>query len=150
MQLDQDINSIIEPAEVSYWPLQPGWYLVFGILLLGILILIIKSYRIWLRQVYKREAISQVSSLENDQNFFFQLNIILKSVAIQTKGRDKVAYLSGKEWCDFLVQSKRGNAFSTEVLRGFEHSNYIKKDDGFEDKLIEEAKKESQKWIKYL
>ena len=73
MQIDQEINAIIEPAEVSYWPLQPGWYVLFGILLLIVLFLLRKRYKLWLSQAYKREAIEKINSLSNDFNFFFHL-----------------------------------------------------------------------------
>jgi len=147
MQIEQDINAIIEPSEVSFWPLQPGWYIIFCLLVIVLLFILRGQYKKWLRNTFKREAIAQIASLPNSINFFYDLNTVLKSVAIQTKGRADVASMSGKDWSHFLNTSKKNTIFTSNVLEGIERSNYNKQHNLFDEVLIEQAKKQAILWI---
>lgn len=145
---DQDINTVIEPVRVSYWPLQPGWYLLMAIVLILLLLMVWKRYKRRLKDAYKREAIKSIQSLSNDNDFFFQLNQIIKAVAIKSYGREKVASLAGKEWITFLQKSKEGVISSSNVLKSLESQQYLKRENQTENSDIDMYKLESIKWIK--
>ena len=145
---DQDINTVIEPVRVSYWPLQPGWYLLIAIVLILLLLMVWKRYKRWLKDAYKREAIKSVQTLSNDKDFFFQLNQIIKAVAINSYGREKVASLSGKEWTTFLQKSEEAVVFSSNVLKSLESQQYQERENQTENSVIDMHKLESIKWIK--
>lgn len=145
---DQDINTVIEPVRVSYWPLQPGWYLLIAIVLILLLLMVWKRYKRWLKDAYKREAIKSIQTLSNDNNFFFQLNQIIKAVAINSYGREKVASLAGKEWTTFLQKSEETVVFSSNILKSLESQQYQKRENQTENSVIDMYKLESIKWIK--
>ena len=145
---DQDINTVIEPVRVSYWPLQPGWYLLIAIVLILLLLMVWKRYKRWLKDAYKREAIKSIQTLSNDNNFFFQLNQIIKAVAINSYGREKVASLAGKEWTTFLQKSEETVVFSSNILKSLESQQYQKRENQTENSVIDMFKFESIKWIK--
>ena len=145
---DQDINTVIEPVRVSYWPLQPGWYLLIAIVLILLLLMVWKRYKRWLKDAYKREAIKSIQTLSNDKDFFFQLNQIIKAVAIKSYGREKVASLAGKEWTTFLQKSEETVVFSSNILKSLESQQYQKRENQTENSVIDMYKLESIKWIK--
>ena len=145
---DQDINSIIEPEKVSFWPLQPGWYFLIGLVLILLAYIGWKQYRIWLQNAYKREAIKSINALSNEADFFYHLNSLIKSVAIQSYGRKNVADLSGKEWTAFLSKPENGIAFDSTVLHCLEDRQYHKSAEPIEDSIVRHLKSDSIHWIK--
>jgi len=104
----QNLEPIIAPDPISFWPPQPGWY-VFAIILLGLLVLGIKKwiayrkkneYRNWaLQELQKIEA----KEAENSQ--IVLLNKLLKATALQAYPRTEVAGLFGAKWLQFLQET---------------------------------------------
>lgn len=145
---DQNINGVLEPDKISIWPLQPGWYMVLGLILVALAYLGWRLYQSNLKNRYKREAIKRINALSNGTNFFYQLNSLIKSVAIQSYGRKKVAGLTGKEWTTFLNNSENRIMFNSTVLNCLESHHYRKSKDVIEDAIFHAAKTDSINWIK--
>ncbi|WP_115461951.1 DUF4381 domain-containing protein [Winogradskyella aurantiaca] len=145
---DQDINNVIEPTSVSYWPLQPGWYILIAIVIIVLILVAWNRYKKWLKNAYKRDAIKTINSLPNDANFFFQLNSIIKAVAIESYGRNSVASLTGKEWTSFLAKPENCRDLNSKVLKSLESQQYQKHDSPIDDLIITATKFESINWIK--
>jgi len=110
------IEEVHLPEPVSWWPQTPGWNL------LGLLLLLALSYRIylggkvWWRNRYRRQALRQLALLGRRTNEWqqvvCQLPFLLKATALQAFPRSDVARLSGSHWLAFLDAHYPGPAFS--------------------------------------
>ncbi|ATC95464.1 DUF4381 domain-containing protein [Pseudoalteromonas tunicata] len=99
-----NLNDIIAPTTVPFWPLSPAWWLVIAVSLILILSVFLYWRIIFRHNSAKREAIALSNTLTNNQmSDLQQLNIILKRLTQHYYGTS-VASLSGKAWCDFLQQ----------------------------------------------
>ena len=114
------INEIILPSDISWWPSTIGWKI------LALLLFIFVSYRLfkfalaWWSNRYRREAIKQISTLQNVSandltNVIEQLPFYLKTTALQAYPRDQVAQLSGAAWIDFLNVKAGSEYFNPNV-----------------------------------
>jgi hypothetical protein len=92
------LHDIVEPARVSFWPPAPGWWIVFGILLVVAALVAWKMRRAWVRSAYRREALREVASMGDSR----ELPALLKRVALAAYPREEVAGLSGERWLAFL------------------------------------------------
>lgn len=116
MQQEQ-LNKIIEPEAVSFWPPQPGWYLVLAGLIALCIFAIIKWKKHRKKTQYKRDAMHAIEHLSyRNAEDVHALNKVLKYVAITTYGRREVADLYGNKWLAFLSK--------TQVKTDFSHAPY--------------------------
>ena len=105
---NSSIGNLIEPESISYSFNTPGWYLVFGLILLAVIIVAFIQFRKYKKNEYRRQAISEIDKIkqiENRTESILELNSLLKIVAIQIYGRTKVAALYGKQWFGFMATS---------------------------------------------
>lgn len=109
------LNDIQLPDPVSWWPPAIGWWLV-----LGLIIAIGMCIHWWVkRNRWKRSALKQLNSvtLQNSQTCYYQINRLLKTVAIQRFGQ-QAAPLSGEKWLAFL-DSKVKQPLFLPAIKGF-------------------------------
>ena len=59
----QNLNDIVAPAPVAWWPLAPGWYALAGILLLALFWLGFRRLRSWQQNRYRREALRALAQI---------------------------------------------------------------------------------------
>jgi hypothetical protein len=117
----QNLHDIVVPAPVSWLPPAPGWYALGLTLLLLVLWGAFVWYRRWKRNAYRREALAELTHIENTlagdgaaHLLLPRLPELLKRTAIAAYGRGEVASLSGKSWIDFLDHSIGKPLFSGE------------------------------------
>ena len=98
------LGLLIEPDPIGYSFNTPGWYIVMGIILLAMVVFAIYQYRKYLKNAYRRNALVQIENMakRNEAGLAFEINRMLKILAIQLFGRERVAALCGKEWFVFL------------------------------------------------
>ena len=146
------VEGVIPPDPVSFWPPQPGWYVVIAILLVLLIWGIYKAVKKYQNDAYRRMGVEQLESLKTaavDKENFVRLNNLLKAASIHAYSRDEVASLSGIQWSQFLSNSCRNNPFNEDqgelIARG-----------SYDESLLENTDKEkwqmlvisSQKWMK--
>lgn len=126
-----DIGPILEPDPVLFSFETVGWLILVVLLLIVFLIVLVKQFKLYKKNTYRREAIKRLIVIQSEdaQNHFQinQLNILLKQVAINTFGREKVATLYGKEWFEFLESTSKNTKF-TSYLAVFSNAIYESKD----------------------
>ena len=115
----QNLNDIILPTAVSWWPLANGWYFLFGLLVMVISWLAYRSRQRWVAARYRRAALHELQLLEvgihsdtNRDGCLRQIPILLKRTALSAYPRNKVASLSGAPWYDFLNSKVRTPLFT--------------------------------------
>lgn len=146
------VEGVIPPDPVSFWPPQPGWYVVIVILLALLIWGIYKAVKKYQKNAYRRMGLMQLKKLQElkpDQGSLAQLNNLLKAASIEAYSRDVVASLSGPQWYEFLAGSCKRNPFSedqsTVIANGsFDHSLIDNMDQTSWNKLVISA----QNWMK--
>ncbi|MTI15395.1 DUF4381 domain-containing protein [Sansalvadorimonas verongulae] len=124
----------ILPAPIGFWPPAVGWWIVAGLALLLILVLAYALWRWYKSNVYRREAVRQLTAIQQSytthksaSRLVQQYNHLLKAVALQRYPREQVASLHGNEWLTFLDQQLKS---STDFTKGagnvLGHSAYSK------------------------
>jgi len=105
----QNLNDIVLPATVSWWPPATGWYFLAAVLLVALAWLIQRSLRQWVHNRYRRAALRELQLLAEGMQSagdrdasLRQLPILLKRTALAAYSREQVASLSGKSWHEFL------------------------------------------------
>ncbi|NOR19848.1 MAG: DUF4381 family protein, partial [Xanthomonadales bacterium] len=100
----QNLNDIVLPANVEWWPLASGWYFLLGLLLIAVGWYGYRSAQRWIANRYRRAALRELELLKeavgNDvdrNNNLRQLPVLLKRTALSAYPRHQVASLSGKD-----------------------------------------------------
>lgn len=142
--VNNSIGQLVQPEAIGYSFDTPGWYLVLGLLLLTAFIIAIFLYRKFRRNAYRREAVKKIERIVQQQNnrIIYEINLLLKAMALRVFGRQNVAALYGVEWFEFLKstvntkQSFTNNRFA-EFTKALYDTNY---------KL---NKSEEKEWIEF-
>src|SRR5262245_59163766 len=101
-----DIGNLIEPSPVGFTFDAPGWYAVGILLVLIVAGLMIWTWIIHIRNRYRREALRYVMTLESEITdkslLVYEVNMLLKRIALRFMPRENVAPLRDEQWVDFL------------------------------------------------
>lgn len=100
-----DIEHIIGPPPVDWYPPAPGWFALAVILLAFLLHYCGRRLKRWGRNRYRRDAVRMLGQLhasEADPASVAAINRILKLVVLAAWPRQQVAALSGPGWAAFL------------------------------------------------
>ena len=105
----QNLNDIVLPASVSWWPLASGWYFLIALMLIALAWIGYRSIRRWIENGYRRAALHELQLLVQDiqdpekrNTGLRQLPVLLKRTALSVHPREQVASLSGDDWYDYL------------------------------------------------
>ncbi len=95
------------PDPVSWMPQTLGWLIAFAWLVAVVSIVAWHRYRIWQRNRYRREALTQLKAIEtqyadNPSVTAGQIAILIKRTALAAYPRHRVAQLYGALWAQFL------------------------------------------------
>jgi hypothetical protein len=116
----QNLNDIVLPPPVGWWPPAPGWYLLAMLLLVVLIFGLVRYWRRWQGDAYRRQALAELASLrlQGPEPGWQQLPGLLKRTALAAWSREEVAGLTGPEWHGFLdqtagIENFRGGAGAT-------------------------------------
>lgn len=129
----QNLNDIVLPTAVNWWPLAAGWYVLLGSFLLAVAWFGYQAWKHWGNNRYRRAALNELQLLtatiqttEKHDASLRQLPVLLKRTALSAYPRDIVAPLSGDDWYQFLnAQLKKPSftATSTGLLDNISYSS---------------------------
>ena len=152
----QNLNDIIEPAAVRFWPPAPGVWMILALVLLWISVGVAM---LWFRRrqnAYRRAGMRELLNIRLRMNTpdgrkvaVQELSVLLKRVALTAFPREKVAALSGDNWLAFLDASMGGGRFSSPAGNLLAESAYRPSDFSLEvsDRQIDELFNLAEKWI---
>jgi hypothetical protein len=103
-----NLHDFYQPEPPSWRPQTIGWYVVFTIAALLLLWLAVHLILRWRENRYRREALSELASVEATQ-----LSVLLKRTALSAWPRKEVASLSGPAWLRFLDSSAKKPLFES-------------------------------------
>lgn len=147
---NSSIGNLIEPEPIGYSFNTPGWYIVFGVLLIIVLVLGFIQYRKYKKDAYRRNAIKQLEFIiqQNSSNVIYEINALLKVTALQLFERRKVASLVGEEWFRFLNSTMiSGNSMAEKEFEKFTMALYNPKEQ-LGNEAMNELKDFAILWIK--
>lgn len=112
----QNLNDIVAPAAVPWWPLAPGWYVLAVIVAIALAGLAVMGWRRWQRDRYRRQALAELEEIREDAaGSLHLLPSLLKRTALSAWPRETVASLSGQPWHAFLDHSAGSDQFCHEA-----------------------------------
>jgi hypothetical protein len=127
----QNLNDIVLPDAVGWWPLASSWYYLLGLLLIVLGWYCYRSLRRWVQNRYRRAALHELAtiseSLESESERTQRLRQIpglLKRTALSAYPRSEVASLSGKDWYGFLNSTLVAPLFTAGVTSTLDVISY--------------------------
>jgi len=110
------LRDIHLPPPPGWWPPAPGWWLLAG-LLAALPLLLLLLWRRFRRLRYRRQALSRLATLEQEQELapsalVAELSALLRRAALCAFPAENCASLSGEAWLGFLDRPLKGQPFS--------------------------------------
>ena len=158
----QNLNDIVLPATVGWWPLAPGWYILFGLLLTALAWFGYRTLHRWMNNRYRRAALRELQLLtdrihdteeqdakERDANLR-KLPILLKRTALSAYPRSQVASLSGKDWFLFLNSTVKTPPFTDSTASTLNKISYSSGElSAVDSQAITALLNASRQWLKH-
>lgn len=109
----QNLNDIVVPGAVPWWPPAPGWYAVAAVLAVFLLLLLFRWWQGRRRNRYRRQALLELASIQRDSSADALRNLpaLIKRAALAVWPREQVAALSGEAWHRFLDETSGTDRF---------------------------------------
>jgi len=109
----QNLNDIVMPDAVPWWPLAPGWYVLAAVVAVVLAVLFIRWQQNRRRNRYRMQALHELSLIRQDGSTeaLQALPALLKRTALAAWPRAEVAALSGAAWHHFLDESAAMDGF---------------------------------------
>jgi hypothetical protein len=113
---DLPLRDIHLPADIGWWPLAYGWWLLLGLILLGAL-LILMAIRYRSRRRLRRLALQQLEALDKlpAEQLAAPLSRLLRQAAVNHFSAAETAGLIGQDWLEFLDRPLKDKGFSQGV-----------------------------------
>lgn len=109
----QNLNDIMAPGPLPWWPPAPGWYAVAAVVFVLAVWAIVRFLSKWRANAYRREALRHCAAIQSSgDEQLRQLPTVLKRTALSAWPRKQVASLSGREWHVFLDRTASTNLFT--------------------------------------
>jgi len=116
-QASLQLRDIHLPGTPDIWPPAPGWWLLFGILLLLMIAVGVLAWRrIELRRQRRRvlellDEIERSSAGNATPGYLAQLSRLIRALALAHFPRQEIASLTGRDWLRFLDSSGGNGQF---------------------------------------
>ena len=109
----QNLNDIVMPGAVPWWPPAPGWFVLAALLAVILLLLLFRGWQARRRNRYRRQALLELASIRQNgsADALSNVPVLLKRAALAAWTREQVAALSGEAWHRFLDESAGTDRF---------------------------------------
>jgi len=104
------LHDIVEPPPIPWWPMAPGWYVVGGLVFVGVVWAALRALKNWKAAAYRREALRELEAAED----VVTMAGLIRRTALAVVPRQEVVEQAGKAWPDWLADHWDG-AISPEV-----------------------------------
>ena len=103
------LKDIHLPEAVSLWPPAIGWWILFTLSLAGLLVISFYVLRYVKKNRYRGIAVEELKRIQENYTqtnnklvYIFNINRLLKKVAVNYYEKNSVSALSGQDWVSFL------------------------------------------------
>ncbi len=105
-----NLHDIMVPDAIGFFPLAPGWYILFLLLLTLLFHFGYQHYKAYKREQYRRDAKEELEALNNkNRENIIALLELAKRVGISAYGREVIVPLHGDEWWDFMEEHSKAS-----------------------------------------
>lgn len=129
---DLPIRDLHLPDMTGWWPLAPGWWFLIALAVLGLVVLVRRSYRRWQHNAPRRLALKRLAAISDEFEQGISAVLLGKELSELTRRamlayapRDEVAGLTGDEWLQWLDQGLDDRPFSEGAGKILESLPYI-------------------------
>jgi hypothetical protein len=123
------------PEAVGWWPPAPGWWVLLGLVLLGVLLLLHKAWVRWRADAARRIALRELARLEdswrdapNPVLLATGLSELLRRTMLAYAPRKDVAGLTGQAWLQWLDRGLEDRVFTEGPGRALRELPYRRAD----------------------
>ena len=113
----ENLRDIAVPPPVPWWPPAPGWWLVLAVIAVALSVLMLRGWRAWQSNAYRRAALRELQSAKT----ISEIAEVLKRTALVAFPRIETAALSGSVWCEWLgntMGERVPKSVSSALVRG--------------------------------
>lgn len=121
---DLPLRDIHLPAEIGWWPLAPGWWLLAALLLASLVYLVYRLWRGWKRAAARRAALAEFRELRskfdedgNAAEFVTAVSTLLRRAMLSCERRQAVAGVVGDAWLALLDRGLNQPGFVSGIGR---------------------------------
>jgi len=118
----EQLRDIHLPTPISVWPPAPGWWMLF-LLVIIIVACGVWVYRRFIRPNVRKQALIELELLtkrlaveldeaKGTKQYFIDISILLRRIAISVFGSKQVAGLAGERWLKFLDETSSTTYFT--------------------------------------
>jgi Ca-activated chloride channel family protein len=119
------------PPEVSLWPQTWTFRITIAVVVAAVVVAAWWAIRHWWTNRYRREALAELSDIENahdsgtaENGLAADLALLVRRTALAAFPREQVAALAGPTWLSFLDHTYGGTEFSQGCGRVLESAPY--------------------------
>lgn len=147
-----NLKPVFMPDPIVFEPVTPGWYVVFGLIVLIILFILFRLFKRYQFNAYRRVSARELLQVKseirksNSPELFQKISTILKATAMTSFSREKVARLSGKGWQEFLVSKMPSGSNDRNTFALMDYQYTSKKEISVSE--IEQLIDASVRWIR--
>lgn len=130
---DIPIRDLHPPEMIAWWPLAPGWWILFLFVLCGLGFLAWRAMQNYRMNTARRRALSQLGRLQAQYeqsrdavSLGLRLSELLRRAMLAYAPRDEIAGLTGTRWLEWLDEGLDDKAFSDGPGRNLESLPYRK------------------------
>ncbi|ODC03925.1 hypothetical protein BFW38_10630 [Terasakiispira papahanaumokuakeensis] len=123
------LNPLVPPQSPGLWPPGPLTWLVIASLLLAFIAML--CWRHYNATRLRRYAYQELDSIRerhaahlNNARYLYELNLLLRRLAVRNFRREHVAALTGSDWLTFLDNSLNTHEFSQGCGHVLAHGAY--------------------------
>ncbi len=129
------IRDLHLPHLIGWWPMAPGWWILFGLAVYGLGYLTWRALQKFRDNAARRRALSQLRYLRAEYawsgdvaSLGIRLSELLRRAMLAYAPRDELAGLTGTSWLEWLDRGLKYKAFSDGPGRIIESLPYRKPD----------------------
>lgn len=116
------LNPIFIPEAVPFEPIAPGWYALLGLIILLFFLLVYRRLKIYQSKAYRRKSAAELLRLKSSigktasAEILQNVATVLKTTAMLSYSREKVAGLHAIPWKNFLISTSASSANAENVF----------------------------------
>ena len=152
---DLPLRDLHLPADIGWWPLAPGWWLLLAIAGCGLCWMLFSAFKKWRANRPRRAALKQLEAISRDfasdndlASFSKQLSELLRRALLAYAPRDEVAGLTGEPWLEWLDRGLDAPLFASgpgRHINSLPYENHDARTGGVDtDALIDAVRKRLQ------
>jgi hypothetical protein len=107
------------PDITGWWPLAPGWWFLIALAVIGLIVLIRRSFRNWRHNAPRRLALKRLAAISGEFEegigavlLAKELSELMRRAMLAYAPRQEIAGLTGDEWLEWLDQGLDDKPFS--------------------------------------